>query len=111
MFILILMGLANFLDMHASYHAGIYTSTNHIPFLWPTIISGAVIFIVGYFLLPGYGILGLVVLRFIVQLAFSNWYAVYLSLNLLKWPLRDYIIELPLLGTKFTIEKIRSFIR
>ncbi len=107
--LLIIMGLTNFLDMHASYHAGIYTSTNHIPFLWPTIISGAVIFVVGYFLLPGYGIVGLVMLRFLVQLAFNNWYAVLLSLRLLKWPFRDYLIELPVLGTKFTFEKIKSF--
>ncbi len=110
MFLLIIMGLANFLDMHASYHAGIYTSTNHIPFLWPTIISGAVIFIMGYFLLPGYGIVGLVMLRFLVQLAFNNWYAVFLSLRLLKWPIRNYIYELPLFGARFTYEKIRGFI-
>jgi O-antigen/teichoic acid export membrane protein len=108
--LLIIMGLTNLLDMHASYHAGIYTSTNHIPFLWPTIISGAVIFIIGYFLLPGYGIVGLVMLRFLVQLAFNNWYAVVLSLKLLKWPFRNYIYELPLFGSRFTYDKIRSFI-
>lgn len=103
------MGLTALLDMHASFHASIYTSTNHVPFLIPALISGAVIFILGYFLLPIYGVISIIMLRFLVQIAFNHWYAVVLSLRLLQWPFKNYIVELPTLGTKFLYAKAKSF--
>ncbi len=104
----ILMALTLLLDLHSSFHAGIYTSTNHIPFLIPSIVSGAVIIALGFYILPIYGLLGIIMVRFLVQISFNNWYAMFLSLKLLKWPLYKYIYEFPLIGCKFIIYKLKT---
>jgi O-antigen/teichoic acid export membrane protein len=103
----VLMAFSQLLEMHTSYHAGIYTSTNHIPFLVPTIITGAVIIGVGFYVMPIYGLLGIILTRFLAQSAFNNWYAVSLSLKLLDWPLKKYIVEFPVLGINFITGRIR----
>jgi O-antigen/teichoic acid export membrane protein len=101
-FIFTIMALSEILDMHSSFHASIYTSTNHIPFLIPSLLSGAVIFIGGYYwALPIYGLTGIIMFRFFVQLSFNNWYALYLNLNLLKWPFLNYLYEMPLFGLRW----------
>jgi hypothetical protein len=104
----IIMALTQLLDLHSSFHAGIYTSTNHIPFLIPSIVSGAIIIALGFYILPIYGLLGIILVRFLVQISFNNWYAMYLSLKLLKWPLYKYIYEFPLIGSKFIINKLKT---
>ncbi len=104
----VIMALTQLLDMHSSFHAGIYTSTNHIPFLIPSIVSGAIIIALGFYILPIYGLLGIILVRFLVQISFNNWYAMYLSLKLLKWPLYKYIYEFPLIGSKFIINKLKT---
>ncbi len=96
-----IMALTLFLDMHSSLHAGIYTSTNHIPFLVPSLVSGLVIVVTGYFILPIYGLIGLILLRFLVQLSFNNWYAMSLSLKLLNWPFKRYVVEFPVEGAGY----------
>jgi O-antigen/teichoic acid export membrane protein len=111
-FFLIIMTVTLLLDMHSSFHASIYSSTNHIPFLLPSIISGAIIVGVGYFFaLDAYGLIGLLVVRFLVQFSFNNWYAMYLSLRLLRWPLFKYVYELPTIGTKFIVTKTKNIIK
>ena len=111
LFFFAIMALTEILDMHSSFHASIYTSTNHIPFLLPTIISGAVIFLVGYnVVMPIYGIMGIILLRFFVQLAFNNWYAVYLNLKFLHWPLFSYFYEMPFFGIKWITMQTRRII-
>jgi O-antigen/teichoic acid export membrane protein len=107
--ILIIMLLTQILDSHSTFHAGIYISTNHIPFVIPSLVSGIVILGGGFLILPKYGLAGIIMLKFLVQLAFSNWYSMVLSLRLLKWPLKDYLIELPVIGSRFIIEKVKSF--
>lgn len=100
-YILLFLCLTMILDMHSSFHAGIYTSTNHIPFLIPSIVSGLVIFLVGFKIVGIYGIFGVILTRFLVQFAFNNWYAMFLSLKLLKWPVYKYIYEFQVFGIQF----------
>jgi hypothetical protein len=110
LYLFIIMALTEILDIHSSFHAGVYTSTNHIPFFFPTIISGTVIFFVGlYYALPLYGVAGIIFTRFIVQLCFNNWYAMYLNLHFLKWPLSDFIVDLPKYGFRYLFSKGREF--
>lgn len=109
--ILILICATMVLDLHSSYHAGIYTSTNHIPFLIPSLASGLVIFVAGILIVETRGIYGVVVVRFIVQLLFNNWYAPYLSLKLLNWRVDKYLYEFPAYGLKFMINKTKTLFK
>ncbi|MBN1598293.1 MAG: hypothetical protein JW894_08360 [Bacteroidales bacterium] len=105
------MALTEILDIHSSFHAGVYTSTNHIPFFWPTIISGAIIFFAGlYYSLPEYGLIGIILTRFFVQLSFNNWFAMYLNLRFLKWPLHKFIIDVPKYGFRYLYDKAFEFL-
>ena len=105
------MAVTEILDVHSSFHAGVYTSTNHIPFFWPSIISGAIIFFTGlYYSLPHYGLVGIIMTRFIVQLSFNNWFAMYLDLRLLKWPVWKFIIDVPRDGFGFLLNKGRDML-
>ncbi len=108
--ILIIMVLTQLLDSHATYHAGIYISTNHVPFLLPTIISGVIFLTAGFLIMPIYGLFGIILLKFLIQLSFNNWYSVILSLRLLKWPLKNYIVEFPVIGFTFVYQKAKSFL-
>ena len=79
------------LEIHAGMHATIYSSTNQIPFLVPSLVSGLIVIVGGLMVLPVYGVLGLILLQFFTQLSFNYWYSFYLSLKLIKWPLKNYI--------------------
>jgi hypothetical protein len=107
--ILILMMVTQILDTHSTFHAGIYISTNHVPFVIPSLVSGVIILGVGFLINPIYGLIGIILLKFLVQLAFSNWYSMVLSLRLLKWPLKNYFLEFPSIGIQFMVEKVKSF--
>ncbi len=104
--ILLVICFTEILDMHASYHASIYTSTNHIPFLWPALISGALIIGLGFYIMPIYGIMGLVLTKLFVQLSFNDWYSVSLSMKLLRWNFIRYVIDLPVLGARGIMAKL-----
>lgn len=99
--ILVIIAVTEILDIHASYHATLYTSTNHVPFVLPATISGALILAVGFYILPIYGLLGVVVAKFIIQFMFNNWYAPFLSLRLMKWPVMKYLYQFPMYGIQF----------
>lgn len=101
MTIFLIMAVTEILDLHASFHATIYTSTNHIPFVLPAIISGGLILLVGFQVIPAYGIMGIVLTKFIIQFMFNNWYAPILSLKLLKWHVFNYLKEFPYFGILF----------
>ncbi len=103
--------ITEILDLHASFHATIYTSTNHVPFVLPATISGALIVGIGFLTLPTYGILGIVVTKFVVQWFVNNWYAPMLSLRLLKWPFLNYLYQFPVYGVKFVGQIFRENIR
>jgi O-antigen/teichoic acid export membrane protein len=105
----LIMCLSVMLDLHASFHATIYTSTNHIPFLIPSLISGALIIGLGFLVLPIYGLVGILMVRFIVQMSFNNWYAVYVSLKLLNWPFLRYLTDVPKKGVAYIYDKAIEF--
>lgn len=107
--LLILMCLTVFLDLHSCMHASIYTSTNHVPFLIPALISGIVIVALGFNVLPLYGLLGILMVRFLVELSFDNWYTVFMSLRLLNWPFHKYVTEMPTIGLNFVKEKLFDY--
>ena len=66
------------LELNQSNFATIIVTSNRVPFVKPTLISGAVIF-VGTFVvlkLTTWGILGVVLVQAVVQLSYNDW----------KWP-------------------------
>jgi hypothetical protein len=103
-----IIAITEILDLHASFHATIYTSTNHVPFVLPATISGALIIGIGFLTLPAYGVLGIVVTKFVVQWFMNNWYAPMLSLRLLKWPFLSYVYQFPMYGVKFVGQIFRD---
>lgn len=92
--IFVIMSISIILEYHHAVHAQVYMGTNHIPFLLPSLISGFLIIVIGYMAIGKYGLLGLVLTQFFVQLSINNWYPVYLDLKLLNWKFKDYIIAL-----------------
>lgn len=107
-FLFLIMVLSQFFDMHSEFHAGLYTSTNHIPFLIPALLSGIIVVTGGYLILPVYGLIGIIMVRFIVQASFNYWYATSLSLKLLKWPFREYLADVPVKGSRYLLDKVKN---
>lgn len=103
-----IIAITEILDLHASFHATIYTSTNHVPFVLPATISGALILAVGFVTLPRYGIMGIVVTKFAVQFLVNVWYAPMLSLRFLKWSFFSYLYQFPAYGFKFIAQIFRE---
>jgi hypothetical protein len=89
--VMIIMALSIMLELHHGFHAQIYMGSNHVPFLLPGIVSGIFILGIGYNVISVYGLIGLVLTQFLVQLSFNNWYPVYLNLKLLNWEFGDYM--------------------
>ncbi|WP_409579525.1 hypothetical protein [Vibrio owensii] len=84
-----------FFELHHVTHSMIYETTNDVPFVKISLVSGIMIFALG--LLSnnlGYGIIGLLWVQFLVQLAGNNWYSVYLSLKSLNWKFNCYIKDM-----------------
>ncbi len=105
--ILLIIIVSEVLEIHSSYHAGLYISTNHIPFLWPATISGVLIIAAGFYVMPIYGVLGVVLVKLIIQLFYNYWYSVKLSLQLLNWNFFEYLAMLPVYGFKGITNKIK----
>ena len=101
--IFVIMVLSIILEVHAGMMASMYTSTNQIPFLIPSIVSGAVMISLGFVILPIYGLFGVILLQFMVQLAFNYWFSTYLLLKLIKWPFFSYLGDLFRYGIRFII--------
>ncbi len=78
------------LELNHSFFATIIVIGNSVPFVWISLITGALI-VFGSFLslhFTNLGIMGLVIVQGVVQLAYNNW----------KWPLficRDFNISFP----------------
>jgi hypothetical protein len=106
--IFFLMALMYVFEMHAGIHASIYLSTNQVPFLIPSLISGGLIMIGGFLVVPTYGLLGVVLVQILVQLSFNYWYSTMLSLKLLKWPFIQYIKDLGYYGVIGLIDIIKK---
>lgn len=93
-YILYLMLITYFLELHHSLSASIYVSTNDIPFVVPSIVSGVSIVILGYCLMGYYSLLGIVFAQFLVQIVFNNWYPTYKLLKYLEIPFKEYMLTL-----------------
>jgi len=89
--ILLIMLIMYLLEMHHAIHAGIYMSSNHIPFMMPALYSGVAIVTAGYFSVHYWGVYGVVLSQLVVQAAFNNWYPVHLSLKLQNLTFKTYI--------------------
>lgn len=83
-----------FLEMHHVIHAMVYETTNDVPFVMISLISGALIYSLGIVSVEVAGIFGLLFTQFLVQIAGNNWYSVRLCLRSLNWPLRVYSMDL-----------------
>lgn len=73
---LILLSLVLFLEQNHSTFATAITLGNQVPFVKSALISGTAIVLFGFIVLKftAFGILGLIVVQGIVQLAYNNWY-------------------------------------
>ena len=100
-----------FFDLHALIHGGFYISTNDIPFLIPSLITGASIFGFGLLIIRPYGLMGLILLQFFCMAACNFWYSTYLSLKLLHWPFPIYVRNIILNGPRYWSNKLTSYIK
>ena len=101
-----IMAVSIILDVNASFHASIYISTNHVPFLIPAIVSGIAILGGGFLVVDQFGLIGIVLVQLIVQAMFNFWYPVWKSFQLIKWNLMRYFKDLPKNGFIFIGEKL-----
>lgn len=92
--ILLIMLVMYFLETHHVIHAGIYMSTNHVPFMIPALLSGVAIVLAGFFSVRYYGVYGVVISQMLIQAAINNWYPVYLSLKIQKLSFNKYFSRL-----------------
>ncbi len=100
-----------FLDLHALIHGTIYISTNDVPFLVPGLLTGLATVVIGYFLIPFYGLTGLVLVQLVTNLMCNAWFSSYLSLRLTKWKLNDYFYDIFIGGSRYWIERTKGYLR
>jgi len=106
--IFILMSFFIFMEAHALFHGTIFISTNDVPFLIPGLITGILTFIVGGWVLPEYGLLGLLILQVILNLGNNFWYSTYLSLKLTHWSLLKYLENVFIDGPRYWISTLQK---
>jgi O-antigen/teichoic acid export membrane protein len=109
--IFIIISLFLFFDLHALIHGTFYISTNDVPFLIPALITGAVTIGVGYLAIPSYGLLGLVIVQFLANVACNFWFSIYLTLRLTKWPFHVYLYDVFFEGSKYWISRSLRFLK
>ncbi len=109
--IFIILSVYFFLDLHALIHGTIYISTNDVPFLIPGLLTGAATVVIGYLVIPRYGLLGLVLVQLGTNLMCNLWFSSYLSLRLTKWKLNDYLYDIFIGGSKYWIDRIKEYLK
>lgn len=92
--VMFVMSVSIMLELHHAFHAQVYMGSNHVPFLWPAIVSGVAITGFSFLIIDIHGLIGIVLVQFLVQLSLNNWYPVYLNLKLLNWDFWDYLKSL-----------------
>jgi hypothetical protein len=85
------LALGLVLEVHHCCHSHLYLTSNHVPFVAASLTSGAAVLGLGMLLLPGFGLAGIIVAQFAVQLSFNNWYPVLLLLRSLNWSFVGYL--------------------
>lgn len=108
--IFIILSLYLLLDLHAIVHGTVYISTNSVPFLIPGLLTGVIVLIGGYLILPVYGLFGLVSVQLLANLACNAWFSTYLSLRLTKWHFRVYLYDIFIGGFKYWINRTKETI-
>lgn len=106
--IYVIMSLTIILEIHSSFHADIYVSTNHFPFLIPAGITGIIIGATGIPAAQHFGIMGLVMVPFIASMMVNNWYPVYLTFKLTGWNMMTYTRDLISFGFRDVLYRIKS---
>ncbi len=106
-FVFFIMALTELFDSYSWIHGTIYVATNHVPFLIPTLINGGLIVLFSYLMMDYWGIKGIILVKFFIQLAFINWFAPYLNLNLLNWKFHTHIVDVFKFGPKEWSNKLR----
>lgn len=94
-----------FLEYNQSLFASLLVLNNKVPFVKPVIISGALVVLLSFLLLrfTSYGLFGVLLIRFIIQLCYNNW----------KWPymffkeLGSNYFEISSMGLKQILNKTR----
>ena len=105
-YIFIILAIAIIFEVHATIHTNIYLSTNQVPFLIPIVITGIVFLILGFLVLPYYGLFGVILVQFLLQFSFNYWYPVILSFRLMNWNISSYLKGLYIFGAKKTYFQI-----
>lgn len=108
--IFIILSLYLFLDLHALVHGTIYISTNSVPFLIPGLLTGLTIVVVGYLVIPSYGLVGLVSVQLVANLVCNAWFSTYLSLRLTNWTFTEYLKDVFFGGIKFWFARTKNYI-
>ncbi|MDK2062888.1 hypothetical protein PT520_10190 [Aliarcobacter butzleri] len=86
--LLVLILFMYLLELHHVTHATIYTATNHIPFVLPSLLSGIVIILGAWIMIDDYGLWGIVLVQFFVQLSCNNWYPIWLNYKIIRGTVR-----------------------
>ena len=102
--VLLVYSLVILLEQNHSLFSSIIVVGNEVPYVKPALISGAAIVLGSYLMLrfTGWGIMGLVLVQGVCQLAYNNW----------KWPAvvcRDFQISFPRflqLGARESLRKV-----
>ena len=87
------MSLIWLLERNHAMHAQIYSTTNHIPFHKPIVLSGIINLTILYFLLDSCGIWAVLIGHGISNLLINNWYNVRLSLNSINQNIIIYLSQ------------------
>lgn len=95
-----------FLELNGLFHGTFYLTTNAVPFLLPGIITSVFMVLLGFLVLPKYGLLGLVLVQLILNMGCNFWYSTYLSLKLIHWPFKKYLHDIFVNGSKYWIHKL-----
>jgi hypothetical protein len=83
-----------FLEVNHSLHGTFYVQSNHVPFLWASVISAISYLLLGYFFMADFGILGILCSLFISQLVVNNWLPLLYSRRLLSASLITVYIKI-----------------
>lgn len=109
--IYLIISLLLLFELNSLFHGTFYLTTNDVPFLVPSLITGALMVSLGFWVLPKYGLLGLVSVQFILNMACNFWYSTYLSLNLMNWPLKSYLYSIFVEGPNYWIYRLSSMLK
>ena len=110
-YIYLIICVNKFLELHAIIHGTFYISTNSVPFLIPGLTTGVLSVIICFIIYPVYGLLGIVAVQLILNMACNYWFSPYLSLKLINWPFKNYLYDIFFKGIKYWIKRISSILK